>query len=198
MRIDFYFDFISPFSYLAAERIPDLQQSTGVEVSCIPINLPRLFKLSGNTPPAMVPNKARYLVKDLRRQAKKMQIPFRLILPGSFDRRPALGIACVLSDADRARYSSVVFKSLWSGDVDPRQDGWLQQIFASGRLPAAWNMALNEDMLTTLQANTLQAFEAGAFGAPTFVLHYKKRSEMYVGIDHMNDLRARCLELKGR
>nr|WP_100276510.1 DsbA family protein [Mariprofundus aestuarium] len=53
-RIDFYFDFISPYSYLAATQLPGFSQKHQVEINWLPLNLPQLMKLPGNTSPAAV------------------------------------------------------------------------------------------------------------------------------------------------
>ncbi|MDQ6965577.1 MAG: DsbA family protein [Mariprofundaceae bacterium] len=195
MNIEFYFDFISPFSYLAAVRLPLLQRATGSNIEWIPVNLPRLMKLSGNTPPGLIPNKARYLLLDLKRQAKRLQVPLKIILPGTFDSRHALGLACVLPDAQRICFSIALFSQLWSGKMDVKQDGWLEKYLEQYGSHPEWQSVSNEAMTEVLQANTMRAFVAGAFGAPTFVLHYKKRRELYFGLDHMTDLQDRCIEL---
>jgi len=196
LKIDFYFDFISPFSYLAAARIPALQRTTGFNIEWIPLNLPRLIKLSENTPPGLIPNKARYLIYDLKRQAKKLQVPLKIILPGTFDSRPALGLACALSDEHRVSFAATLFDQLWSGKIDVKQDGWLETFLDQYGSYPEWQSVSNEAMMESLQVNTMQAFSAGAFGAPTFVLHYQKRRELYFGLDHMNDLQDRCIELR--
>jgi len=196
VKIDFYFDFISPFSYLAAVRVPALQRATGFNIEWIPVNLPRLIKLSENTPPGLIPNKARYLIYDLKRQAKKLQVPIKIILPGSFDSRPALGLACALHDEHRLSFAISLFNHLWSGKIDVKQDGWLEKYLEQYGSHAEWQSVSNEAMMENLQENTMQAFAAGAFGAPTFVLHYKKRRELFFGLDHMSDLQDRCNELR--
>lgn len=195
MRIDFYFDFISPFSYLAAVRVRELKRATGAEVVWIPVNLPRLIKLSGNVPPATIPTKARYLILDLKRQAGKLQAPLKLIMPGTFDSRPALRIACSLPDRDREDFASAVFSALWTGEVSAKQQDWLQQVFEKKGLPGEWQIGHGEHMDERLQENTLQALKAGAFGVPSFVLHNRQRRELYFGLDHMQDLQERCMEL---
>jgi len=56
-RIDFYFDFINPYSYLAATQLSGFSQKHQVEINWLPLNLPRLMKLSGNISPAAVKTK---------------------------------------------------------------------------------------------------------------------------------------------
>jgi len=187
-KIDFYFDFISPYSYLAASRIPTFEQQHGVSFNWLPVNLPRLIKLSGNIPPSEIRNKALYSLRDLKRWAAFLEQPFRMIKPGTFDSRPALRIAGALQGPERARFGLAVFDALWSGDIDPTQIDWLAQIVRQKELPKAW-LEMNSE---AFEANTQTALKAGAFGAPTFYLHGKGRPEMFFGLDHMDFLARAC------
>jgi len=105
--IDFYFDFISPYSYLAATQITAFEEKNAAAFNWLPVNLPRLIKLSGNTPPSHIRNKALYSLCDLKRWASLLDVPFKMIMPGSFDSRPALRIAGALRHEQRARFCSV-------------------------------------------------------------------------------------------
>ncbi len=192
-RIDFYFDFISPYSYLATTRIPDFERQHRACFRWLPVNLPKLIHLSGNIPPGNVRNKALYSLRDLKRWADYLDVPFRMIMPGSFDSRPALRIAGALEGEKRTRFCRAVFDELWSGGVDAKKPDWLQRIFARRQLPAAWQ-TLDSD---AFEANTRTALKAGAFGVPTFFLHGRGRPEMFFGLDHM-DFLARACDASGR
>ena len=188
-RIDFYFDFISPYSYLAATQMPAFVERHHVEVNWLPVNLPRLIKLSGNLSPAVIRNKALYSLRDLRRWAAYLEVPFVMLRPGSFDSRPALRLAGALSEQERQRFSLAVFGALWSGEVDPTDAEWLQQIIRRQSLPAEWLEMQNEDF----EANTHAALKAGAFGVPSFVLHQESgRNELFFGVDHLEFLARAC------
>ncbi len=161
--IDFYFDFISPYSYLTATRLDAFSREHNARFVWLPVNLPKLIKLSGNTPPTMIRNKAIYSLRDLKRWTEFLKVPFRMIRPGSFDSRPAMRIA--LDGDDRARFSLAVFEAIWSGRIDPIRPDWLQQVAAQYDLSRAW-LKRQDDRLEQI---TVQALEAGAFGVPTFI-----------------------------
>lgn len=182
MNIDFYFDFISPYSYLAATRIAAFEAKFQVRFQWIPVNLPRLIKLSGNTPPATIRNKALYSIRDLKRWARHLNVPFKLIKPGSFDSRPALYIAAALQAEERAGFCQSIFNALWSGQVDPRQDNWLKSFTSSQGLP----FACPDQGRDNLDNYTQAVLQAGAFGVPTFIVYGKGRPEMFFGLDHMD------------
>jgi len=193
--IDFYFDFISPYSYLAATRLDDFNRQYDVNFQWLPVNLPRLIKWSGNTPPATIKNKAIYSLRDLKRWANYLDVPFTMIRPGSFDSRPAMRCALDLHSDERMRFCMAVFNSIWSGTVDTKQHDWLQQVVALHDLPQDWIAGLEDQSEQEAQLNALteQALGAGAFGVPTFFLHRERgRPDMFFGLDHMDFLARAC------
>jgi len=193
--IDFYFDFISPYSYLAATRLDAFSQQYDVDFQWLPVNLPKLIKWSGNTPPATIKNKAIYCLRDSKRWARFLDVPLTMIKPGSFDSRPAMRCALNLQGKDRRRFCLAVFSSIWSGAIDPKQSGWLQQVIALQGLPQNWLSGLEDQSEQEAQLNALteQVLHAGAFGVPTFYLHRDRgRPEMFFGVDHMDFLARAC------
>ena len=80
--IDFYFDFSSPYGYLASVKIDALAAAHGREVAWHPILLGPAFKLSGNVPLIGQPLKGDYSKRDFVRTAKYLQIPF--VMPAVF------------------------------------------------------------------------------------------------------------------
>ena len=192
MTLAFYIDFISPYSYLAVKRLPGFPALA--DMRWIPVNLPKLIKDAGNTPPTTCRPKALYMIQDLKRWAALLDVPFRLILPGSFDARPALALACMLGEEDRIRFCTAVFDAIWSGAVDPvREADWLSRIIAVQGLPAAWLQVDMEKGRARLKENTEAARKAGCFGVPTFVLKGRGRPQMFWGVDRM-DFLAGALE----
>lgn len=101
--IDFYFDFSSPYGYLAAERIDALAEKHGREVAWRPILLGAVFPQTGSQPLLNIPLKGDYARRDMERSARLLGVPFRL--PPSF---PFMSVA-----ACRAFY--------WLRDRDPAQ-----------------------------------------------------------------------------
>ncbi len=191
-NIDFYFDFISPYTYLAVTQMDKFVAEHDVQINWIPVNLPKLIKLSGNTPPATIKNKALYSLRDLKRWAAYLDVPFKMIRPGTFDSQPALYIALGLEGEDRVKYCKAVFEAIWSGNVDMRSEHWLDDIFAHKKLPQAWRNIAHEQSKQQLNAYTEQALKAGAFGVPSFVLHGDVRPQLFFGVDRMDFLSRAC------
>ena len=193
MALDFYFDFISPYSYLAVRRLPAFPALAEAEMHWLPVNLPKLIKDAGNTPPTACRPKALYMIQDLKRWAAALGVPFHLIRPGSFDARPALSLACMLEGEDRIRFCTAAFDAIWSGAVDPvREADWLARIIAVKDLPKAWQRLDLEVGKARLRENTEAALKAGCFGAPTFVLKGAGRPQTFWGVDRMDFLASAC------
>jgi 2-hydroxychromene-2-carboxylate isomerase len=76
--IDFYFDFSSPYGYLAATQIEQLAAKHGRSVSWRPILLGAVFKISGQQPLTMIPLKGGYAQRDMLRSARALNVPFRI------------------------------------------------------------------------------------------------------------------------
>ena len=186
--IDFYFDFISPYSYLAATQLPAFEQRNAVDIDWIPVDLPSLLDRAGNISPATIPKKALYLLRDLKRWGNHLDVPLKMIKPGAFDSRPALNIASALEPAQRKRFSQETFASIWSGEIDVKEPDWLQRLFAIRRFPPDWLTLAASETGELLENQTSRALKTGAFGAPTFVLHGKGKPQMFWGVDRMDFL----------
>lgn len=75
--IEFYFDFSSPYSYLASEKIEALAGRFGRSVAYKPILLGAVFKVSGQAPLTQIPLKGPYSRRDMERSARFLSVPYR-------------------------------------------------------------------------------------------------------------------------
>ncbi|MDJ0609758.1 MAG: 2-hydroxychromene-2-carboxylate isomerase [Kiloniellales bacterium] len=105
--IDFYFDFSSPYGYLAAERIDALAARHGREVFWRPMLLGAVFKQTGSQPLLDIPMKGAYARHDLARSARLIGVPF--VIPPSF---PFMSVAAArayywLADQDRPKAAAL-------------------------------------------------------------------------------------------
>jgi len=103
--IEFYFDFSSPYGYLAAQRIDALAEGHGRAVAWKPFLLGAVFKTTGMRPLLEIPLKGDYLKIDLPRSARRLGIPFTLPQPFPFLSVAACRAFYWLTDrdADKAR-----------------------------------------------------------------------------------------------
>src|SRR4051794_23799459 len=99
--IEFYFDFSSPYGYLASTKIEEIAASHGRHVNWRPFLLGAVFKVSGMKPLVDIPMKGDYTAHDFGRFARYLGVPF--VMPANFPFAPVA--------ASRAVY--------WLGDRDP-------------------------------------------------------------------------------
>ena len=76
--IEFYFDFSSPYGYLAAQRIDEVAEEYKRTVDWKPFLLGVVFKTTGSVPLLNIPLKGDYARRDLARSARLFEIPFTL------------------------------------------------------------------------------------------------------------------------
>jgi 2-hydroxychromene-2-carboxylate isomerase len=80
--IEFFFDFSSPYGYLASRKIDELGARFGRQVVWKPILLGAIFKLTGGAPLTTIPIKADYVQRDFTRFARLLDVPFKM--PATF------------------------------------------------------------------------------------------------------------------
>ena len=74
-RVEYFFDYVSPFAYLADTQLPALAQRTGAEIVHRPFFLGGVMQATKNSPPITVPNKGRYMFVEIQRWAKRYGVP---------------------------------------------------------------------------------------------------------------------------
>lgn len=174
--IQFYFDFTSPYGYIASERIEALAERHGRELQWHPIVLGFIFKLTGSQPLLNYPLKGEYARRDIQRACRQYDIPFQL--PEPFPTNVIAAARAVLwhqqSQAD-AHQSSALIHAIYRGYFADNRDiasaDVLIDIAADcGIDKAALGQALGDDRVKALlKTATDDAIEKGVFGSP-FVL----------------------------
>lgn len=74
--LEFFFDYGSPFSYLADTQVPRVAERSGAAIVYRPMLLGAVLKATGNASPMAVPAKGRYMMRDLERWTKRYGVPF--------------------------------------------------------------------------------------------------------------------------
>ena len=115
-EIDFYFDFISPYTYLAHKRIQALPKK--FKINYKPILLGGLHNLEGITPPAFIKPKLRNMINDCNLIAKKNYFPFLWNSKFPLNSLNIMrGYICVNSDVENL-YRNLMFDAYWKEDLD--------------------------------------------------------------------------------
>lgn len=183
--LDFFFDLMSPYSYLASTQVPSLAARTGATVRYRPIFLPGLMKEVGNRGPTAVPNKALYTLKDLNDWAQHYGLP-PIYLPDPFPFIAASANRCVLVAGEHGKieaFTAAMYRRIWAEQRDCNDDTVLASAFAEVGLSADECLARSrtDELKARLRANTDEAIEAGFYGVPTFLVN----GEMFVGNDRL-------------
>lgn len=174
--VDFFYDIVSPYSYLAARRIGELDGLATVRWR--PCLLGGVFKATGNTGPAFtVPAKMPYMFKDLTRLAAYYGIP--LTIPKSFPANTVTvqRVLCAAEEAEVPALSLKLYDAYWGKGLDVSEPDTLAALVGGELLARAGEDAVK----ARLRENTEAVVAAGGFGAPTFLLD----GEMYFGEDRM-------------
>lgn len=187
--IEFFWDSVSPYTYIAATQIEGLARDCGAQLRWRPFLLGGVFKAVGNRPPAQLPPKGKHLFIDLARWARYYGIP--LTMPSAFPTNSitAQRIATAMADDPRAPdLAKALMHRYWGVGEDIADEKVLRSVMlelaldADALLAAAGDPAVKE----RLKANTEEAVQRGAFGAPTFFIG----EDMYWGSDRMDLMRA--------
>jgi len=185
--IDFYFDFVSPYSYLANTQLPRLARQQGAEIVYKPFRLLELMKLVGNRPTTIeCKNKQRYAGADLGRWAARYGASLR--------RNPHLrkmdsalllrGALIAADDGDAAPYISAVFGAVWNGERDLSHHAELVDVLEKAALAGEklLERAASNEVAARLDRETAAAAERGVFGSPSFFVG----DELYFGNDRLD------------
>ena len=189
--IDFYFDFVSPYSYLAITQLPALARQHGAEIVYKPFRLLELMKLVGNRPTTIeCKNKLRYAGADLGRWAAKYGVSLhRNPHQSKFDSALLLrGALVAADDGEAAPYVSAVFGAVWNGERDLSHHAELVDVLEKAGLAGEKLLegAASDEVAARLDRETAAAAERGVFGSPTFVVG----DELYFGNDRLEFVAA--------
>ena len=190
-HIDFWFDFASTYSYLAALRIEPLAAARGVTVAWRPFLLGPVFTAMGwnDSPFNIYPSKGRYMWRDMERLCRQYGLPLKK--PSKFPRNglcPAR-IICAHPDAVWiADFVRAVFAAGFAEDQDIGERevvaGLLRRLGLDAEaLIAAAESPAGKDLL---RRQTEEAFKLDIFGAPTFIVD----GEMFWGNDRLEQALA--------
>ena len=171
--VEFFFDFGSPYTYLAYHQLPKIAAQHGAQIIWCPILLGGVFQATGNHSPMEVPAKGRYSLLDLQRWAKRFGVPLQMNPHFPINTlhlmRGAVAIQ-MQGEAAFQRYLAAVFSAMFEKPRNLNQPEEVAAVLAGiGMDPAAFMGHINDPAVKEkLKANTAAAVQRGVFGAPTF------------------------------
>ena len=186
LRLDFWYEFASTYSYLAAMRI------AGVEVRWRPFLLGPIFKAQGmeTSPFNLYPLKGKYMWRDMARWSELLKLP-KFVPPQDFPAHPlaASRIAIAIDDATRPDFTRAVYRAEFTEGKDIADAATINAILQKLGYDSAAMAAKSgaQAVKDKLRANTEEAMKLGIFGAPNFVT---EDGELFWGNDRLEQALA--------
>ena len=184
-QLEFFFDYGSPFSYLADTQISGLLARTAAQIIYKPIVLGAVFKATGNASPIANPVKAKYMARDLPMWAEYYRVPMKMnpFFPINTIRIMRGAVAAQSAGCFPA-YHATMFRAMWAEGVNLGDPDVVKPMFI--RLGMDPDSVEREEVKDRLRANTDEAVARGAFGAPTFFVG----DAMFWGNDRLHFVEA--------
>ena len=182
--LEFYFDYGSPYSYLADTQVEAIARRTGAVLARRPMLLGGVFKATGNHSPAELPQKSAWSGFDMPLWARHYGVPFQ--------RNPFFpvntlalmrGAAAAEIDGVFERYHPAVFRAMWVEGRNLNDIKEVAAVLAAAGLDAQkfGNRIQDQDVKDRLKATTDDAVARGVFGAPTSFVD----GQMFFGNDRL-------------
>lgn len=185
--IEFFFDPISPFAWLASTRLDEISQHTGREILIRPTLFAGLLKAHGNLGPAEIPAKREYIFRDAMRRANTLGINVECPPQHPFNPLLALRVCTAFNkNSDRLRLTPALCNAAWRDGLDITKPENVHNVVNSCGLDAdhALSMAQDPAVKQALIDTTNIAVERGIFGVPTFYLD----GQIFWGEDRIGEL----------
>ena len=173
--IDFYFDFISPYSYLAYKKIKSLNDLNDYKIIYKPILLGGLHNLGGLTAPAFNVRKMKNMKNDCELIAKKNKIIFKWNDKFPINSLYLMRGYLVLNEKLKKKYFEVCFDNYWKNNTDISTEENIHKILdlCSINKTDFFKNINDKKIKDQLKKLTNLAFQKDIFGAPTFVVNNK-------------------------
>ncbi len=173
--IDFYFDFISPYSYLAYKKIKLIDKKNELKINYKPILLGGLHKLGGITAPAFNERKMKNMRNDCELVAFKNKIDFTWNSKFPINTLNLMRGYLVIENDIKEKYFDICFDAYWKNNVDISNEKDIFQILDLLKInKKKFSKDIQDKKIKEKLKNlTNIAFDKDIFGAPTFVVNNK-------------------------
>ncbi|XP_050800530.1 glutathione S-transferase kappa 1 isoform X1 [Gopherus flavomarginatus] len=196
--VEIFYDVVSPYSWLGFEVLCRYRHNWSIELRFRPAFLGGIIKETGNQPPAMVPKRGEYMMKDIKRMAKYYQVPLQIPKDffGSVIRKGSLSAMRFITAVDMTQpqflepVSRELWMRIWSRDEDITQTESILAAAGEAGLPSALAQKLlamtsTPEVKNRLKETTEEALKYGAFGMPAVVAHVNGEAHLFFGSDRL-------------
>ena len=186
-HITFYFDVVSPYAWLAFERLPDVLEGLSYSVEYRPVLLGALLQQQGHPGPAGIPPKRDWTYRHVTWLGQHLGVPLAMPARHPFNPLPLLrqALACSVDGSVNRFVAGTLLRHVWQGGHDALDAARLDALGAA----LAPQLREGQDSATAkalLRANTDAAAARGVFGVPAFEVDGK----LFWGLDSLPMLRA--------
>ena len=182
--IDFYFDFISPYSFLAHKRIKKIEKAENIKFTYKPILLGGLHNLIGITAPAFINSKAKFMFRDCKMVSRKFNIKFKFNPLFPINSLNLMRGLLSVKNGLKNTYIDFFFDAYWQDALNLNEEKIIFNILKKIKINKR-NFLKNindQKIKDKLKQLTQYAYEKDIFGAPTFVVNKK----IFWGQDRLN------------
>lgn len=181
--MDFYFDFLSPYSYLAFQWIKKnrvLLDQLKIEINYVPVMMGKLIHSFDTKGPAEIESKRNFLFKDCLRYSSVHNIAFTPPKELPFNSLYSLRVVIAASPSNKFDIVDAIFSAGWARGEEIGEEDSLRSILSERELDCSLlDKTTSKDIRRELKQNTSEAFKRGVFGVPSFI--YK--DELFWGND---------------
>ena len=173
--LNFYFDFISPYSFLAYKRLSVLNKENKINIKYKPMLLGGLHNLGGITPPAFNERKLKNMKNDCELIASKNNIEFKWNIKFPINSLYLMRGYLVIDDSLKKKFFEICFDAYWKDNLDISEEKNVEMILKKVGLDKKkfLNNIQDNNVKDMLKDLTNNAFEKDIFGAPTFIVNNK-------------------------
>ena len=173
--IDFYFDFISPYSYLAHKKIKILKEKKNIIFNYKPILVGGLHNLQGITAPAFIKPKLKHMISDCDLIAKKNKSTFIWNSKFPINSLNIMRGYLFINDETKDLYLNVIFDAYWKDDLDTSNEKILETLIKKCKINSNvfFDGIKDPKIKDRLKDVTQEAHDNEIFGAPSFVVNNK-------------------------
>jgi len=181
---DFFFDFASPYSYLAHKQIRNIEYQHNIKINYMPILLGGLLNLAEIKAAAFIPSKAKFMIKDCKLFAEKLNIKFKFNTYFPVQSLNLMrGVLIARKENKTSLYIDKFFDACWKDGLNLNDQKIVDKILEDLNFNLkTYKLKISEQKIKDeLIKRTNDAFLKGVFGAPSFIINNK----MFWGQDRL-------------
>ena len=173
--IDFYFDVISPYSYIAHKKIQKIKESQKVIFNYKPILLGGLHNLAGINAPAFNKYKMKNMQSDCELVSKKNNISFMWNSKFPINSLSIMRGYISVNKNQKDDYLNTFFDAYWKDNLDLSSEREFSELLGSLKIDSKifFEKIKQQSIKDDLKKLTSDSFEKEVFGAPTFIVNNK-------------------------